>query len=111
MLQGKLPCLVVFDISSNRIRTKVGKLCFDFGLMRFQMSCFYGEISSADRVILFKKMEDLLGDEEGYVLIQPLGREDVARRLYHGPPPPESHNGRTRKGDPVAPLETLLRFE
>ena len=38
-------CLLVYDISDDRIRTKIADACLDYGLDRFQYSAFYGNIS------------------------------------------------------------------
>ena len=35
-------CLVVYDISNTRVRTKIADLCLDYGLSRIQLSAYLG---------------------------------------------------------------------
>jgi len=37
--------MVLYDVSSDRIRTKIATACEDYGLDRVQYSAFYGRLS------------------------------------------------------------------
>lgn len=49
--------LVIYDISSDRNRTKLVKYLEKFGLERIQYSGFVGELNPNDRVILAKEIK------------------------------------------------------
>jgi len=48
--------LVIYDISDDRIRLRIAKLCKSFGLNRVQKSAFLGDIPSSRRKELIKKL-------------------------------------------------------
>jgi len=74
-------CLVVYDVVDDRIRHRISETCLDYGLERFQMSGFWGRLSASRRKELFCRMVELLGKAPGRLLVQPVGSEDVERRL------------------------------
>ncbi len=61
---------VFFDISSDRIRDKVGEVCKDFGLVRFQYSGFIGRLNKNMRESLYIKLLDIIDENEAKVVIQ-----------------------------------------
>jgi CRISPR-associated protein Cas2 len=70
---------VVYDISSNRTRTKVAKRCLDFGLYRVQKSVFLGDIAvnRIEEIILFSR--ELMSLEKDSVYVFPMCHEDFER--------------------------------
>jgi len=73
-------CLVVYDVPDDAIRHGFSEACLDYGLERFQMSAFWGRLTSSRRKELFCRLVELLGKAPGRVLVQPIGAEDFERR-------------------------------
>jgi len=84
-------CLVVYDVPEDNIRHHFSETCLDFGLERFQMSAFWGHLTSARRKELFVRLTGMLGKEPGRVLVQPVANEDVERRLVLHQKPAAEH--------------------
>jgi len=106
-------CLVVYDIPNNRIRHRMSEKCLDYGLERFQWSAFWGKLSAGKRRELFHRLKDLLGEEPGRVLIQPVSRADLERRLFLNQKPPEDKPQRAIKPwaeEPGVPPPTILKL-
>ena len=57
--------LVVYDVSDDKARHKLGELCKDYGLARFQWSAFEGELSRNRREELFDRARTLLAHAPG----------------------------------------------
>lgn len=74
-------CLVVYDIVNDRVRQRISDACLDFGLERFQFSAFSGHLDPMRRRELFLKLKELLGSTAGRILIQPIGNDDLEKRL------------------------------
>ena len=75
----ELRTLVIYDIVSDRIRTRVGEVCKDYGLKRIQFSGFVGSLSRNKREELSIKLRNLLdGQDQGAkILIQPICEKDL----------------------------------
>ena len=69
-------CLVVYDISSDAIRTKVADICLDYGLNRIQYSAFLGSLSANHQQELMLKVKRRLGKSDGNVRLFPLCERD-----------------------------------
>lgn len=52
--------LVIYDITSDPLRTQVAETCLDFGLGRVQYSCFAGDLSRNRREMLEIALRGLL---------------------------------------------------
>lgn len=74
-------CVVVYDVVKDRIRSRISETCLDYGLERFQFSAFWGSLPASRRKELFYRLCELLGKSPGRILVQPVGAEDLARRL------------------------------
>ena len=72
-------CLVVYDISNDRVRTKVADICLDYGLSRIQLSAFVGNLSRAHQDELLQKVRRRLGRSPGHIALFPLCEMD-----FHG---------------------------
>lgn len=57
--------LAVFDVPDDKARRKLGELCKDYGLARFQWSAFEGELSRNKREELFERGKRLLAAAKG----------------------------------------------
>jgi CRISPR-associated protein Cas2 len=84
--------ILIYDIGSDRIRTKVADACLDYGLQRIQYSAFFGDVSGNHLEELLQRIRRLLGKEEARIEVFPLCEKDLrlrrtltARRLQ--PPP------------------------
>lgn len=69
---------VVYDISSNRARTRVARRCLDAGLYRVQRSVFLGDLPAdrADAVLAFSL--SVIGETDSVYLF-PMCRADFGR--------------------------------
>jgi CRISPR-associated protein Cas2 len=111
-------CLVVYDVPDDDIRTRFSESCLDYGLERFQFSAFWGSLSAPQRKELFHRLEKLLGDKPGRILVQPVGAEDVGRRsVLHRKAEGQlgvTDNGRKRKPrhfpEPGSEKPTILKW-
>lgn len=76
-------CLLIYDISDDRIRTKVADVCLDYGLDRIQYSAFSGNISRNHQEELFLKVRNLFGKKPGNVQLIPICGKDWENRLLY----------------------------
>ncbi|CCQ94188.1 CRISPR-associated endoribonuclease Cas2 [[Clostridium] ultunense Esp] len=74
--------LLIYDISEDRIRTKVASICKDYGLVRVQYSAFFGDLNRNHLEELQKKLKRLLKDRERWsVIIFTLSDDDVKKTI------------------------------
>ncbi|MCC7209680.1 MAG: CRISPR-associated endonuclease Cas2 [Anaerolineae bacterium] len=73
--------ILLYDITSDRIRNKVADECLNFGLDRTQYSAFIGELSRNHQEMLMLKLTALLGDSPGALLLVPVCGTDWERRF------------------------------
>lgn len=59
--------LVIYDIPSDRARTRVADACLDYGLERIQYSAFAGRLGNVHQRELELKITDLLAGEPARV--------------------------------------------
>lgn len=76
--------VLVYDISNDRARLKVSEKCLDYGLDRFQMSAFTGELNRHQQSSLIHQIEDLLEECGGNVKLFPIGEREWDARLEVG---------------------------
>ncbi|MCS7131310.1 MAG: CRISPR-associated endonuclease Cas2 [Hadesarchaea archaeon] len=67
-----MPTLVIYDISSDEIRTKLADRLFDYGLQRIQYSAFKGELNVHDREVLVKELMKFIGGGRDSIYVIPL---------------------------------------
>lgn len=63
------PVLVLYDISDDRIRTRVSDVCKDYGLDRIQFSAYSGRLTKAAREELEIRLGIILGDNSGAITV------------------------------------------
>ncbi len=80
-------CLLFYDITNDRIRTKIADACLDYGLDRVQYSVFTGLLSRNLQEELFLKTTTLLGDTEGSIVLLPICQRDWQARQEKGEMP------------------------
>lgn len=71
--------LFVYDISNDRIRTKISQICLDYGLKRIQYSAFLGDLSLNRQEELWLKCRRQLGEAAGNLQLFVLTPQDLAR--------------------------------
>lgn len=81
MVTQELRTLVMYDIEHDRVRYRVSEACLDFGLERIQFSVFRGKLNRNKREELLMLLTNLLGDEQGKILIQPMCEDDFKSAL------------------------------
>jgi len=59
--------LVIYDISEDKVRNKVGEVCKDYGLERIQWSAFFGLTDRNRREEMMLKFRQVLGKTEGII--------------------------------------------
>jgi CRISPR-associated protein Cas2 len=73
-------CIVVYDISDDRTRTKVADICLDYGLDRIQYSAFEGELVRTHQEELMLRLQEQLGKHSGNIQLYPLCERDWQQR-------------------------------
>lgn len=73
-------CVLVYDISDDRKRTKIADICLDYGLDRIQYSAFLGQLSENHQEELMLKLRKVLGRATGNIQLFPLCARDWRRR-------------------------------
>ncbi|MHC1568698.1 MAG: CRISPR-associated endonuclease Cas2 [Candidatus Syntropharchaeia archaeon] len=64
--------LVIYDITDDRLRTKVSKILKNFGCVRVQKSAFLGDMNRNMRDKLKIELERTIGKDPGNIQIYPL---------------------------------------
>ncbi len=77
---------IVYDISKDKTRNKVAKICKNYGLYRVQKSAFLGDLnkSQIDEIIL--NIKELVDKEKDSVYIFPMCNEDFEKVKMIGIP-------------------------
>lgn len=73
-------CLLVYDISDDRTRTRVADACLDYGLDRIQYSAFLGTLARTHQEELMLKIRRLVRRHGGNVQLFPVCARDWAER-------------------------------
>lgn len=73
-------CLLVYDISHDRTRTRVADACLDYGLDRIQYSAFLGTLARTHQEELMLTIRRLVRRHGGNVQLYPLCARDWAER-------------------------------
>jgi CRISPR-associated protein Cas2 len=82
--------IVIYDVPDDRTRTRVSEACLDYGLERIQYSAFRGKLSRNKREELFLRLQALVGEQPGKILVQPICEKDLKNaRLVENVKPAE----------------------
>lgn len=76
--------LLIYDITSDKVRGKVATACEDYGLDRIQYSAFSGELNRNLQEELMLKIDKLLDEEPAYVQLIPIIQDGWEKRLEVG---------------------------
>lgn len=63
---------VIYDITENKIRSRVANICKDYGLYRVQKSVFLGDLNRNDLDSLVLKSEETIDPETDSTYIFPV---------------------------------------
>ena len=81
--------LLIYDISNDRVRTRVADACLDYGLQRIQFSAFLGTLTRTHQEELMLRIKKLLGKRAGQIQLVPVCERDwEARLVVEGKPKP-----------------------
>ena len=72
--------LIIYDIPSDKLRSKAADICRDYGLDRIQFSAFLGEINHNRREELLQKIKREIGKKQANVQLFPICDKDVRLR-------------------------------
>lgn len=73
----------IYDIRSNKSRTKVANICKDFGLKRIQYSSFLGVLTKNKAEMLAIEARRYLSNKDK-LLLMPAGKEDFDKKIVMG---------------------------
>ena len=77
-------CWVMYDIQSDKARTKLAKYCKQAGLYRVQYSVFLGSLNKNRKDTLELQAEELINPETDRVYIFPMSREALRQTVLLG---------------------------
>ena len=69
---NKMQTLVIYDVSSDRLRERLANRLFDYGLQRVQLSAFSGELNPHDQHAMLKELANFVGSERDRIYVAPL---------------------------------------
>jgi CRISPR-associated protein Cas2 len=79
---------VIYDISENKLRSRVSEKCKDYGLERLQKSAFFGELDKNNAEMLALDIESILDTEEttpdDCVFILPMCSSCLSKKITIG---------------------------
>jgi len=75
---------IIYDITDNRIRSKVAKECKKAGLERVQKSVFLGKLKSSRFDELAEKCRSLIEEDQDSVYLFPFCQDDFKRIVVLG---------------------------
>lgn len=70
---------VIYDISDDRVRGKVAKICKGYGLYRVQKSAFLGDLNRNQMDELILQCKDITDREKDSVYIFPMCEDDFRK--------------------------------
>lgn len=79
-------CVLIYDITDNRIRARIADLCLDYGLERIQYSAFVGDLSAAHQREIMRRAASKLGKHPGRICLFPIGEREWSLRQEHRVP-------------------------
>ncbi|MFH0926642.1 MAG: CRISPR-associated endonuclease Cas2 [bacterium] len=77
---------LVYDITENKVRSKVAKLCKEYGLYRVQKSAFLGDLNRNQVDELALRCKELANIEKDSIYLFPLCNEDFQKVRMIGKP-------------------------
>jgi len=84
MREGELLVWVVYDITSDKIRNKIAKVCKRKGLTRVQKSVFLGTLNRTEIDEMAMMCKDSIAEDSDSVYIFPMCRDDFGKTRLVG---------------------------
>ncbi|MEM2955070.1 MAG: CRISPR-associated endonuclease Cas2 [Candidatus Nanoarchaeia archaeon] len=75
---------VIYDISENKIRSKIASKCKDYGLKRVQKSTFLGDISKNKMDMFAIEIREILKNNKNLVYIIPSCKSCFRDKIIEG---------------------------
>lgn len=75
---------VLYDVESDRARTKAAKACQQAGLYRVQFSCFLGTLTGHEKDVLQLKLEALIDATRDKVYLFPMNKAELQQTVLLG---------------------------
>ncbi len=75
---------IIYDITSNKLRSKVANKCKNYGMIRVQKSAFLGELTQNKAEMLSLEIHEVLGKSKDAVFIFPSCKECFADKIIEG---------------------------
>ena len=69
--------LLIYDIPSDRLRTKVANACLDYGLERIQYSAFQGSLTHNRQEELLQRIRRIMGSHAANIQLFPVCEKDL----------------------------------
>jgi CRISPR-associated protein Cas2 len=69
--------LLIYDIPSDRLRTKVANACLDYGLERIQYSAFQGPLTHNRQEELLQRLRRIIGPHAANIQLVPVCERDL----------------------------------
>jgi len=90
--------LVIYDISSDDVRTKLSNRLFDYGLQRIQYSAFKGELNTHDREVLTNELLKFAEGGRDSIYVLPLCERcaRLCRIIFQKSASPLAEGGKVR---------------
>lgn len=70
---------IIYDISDNKVRSRIAKACKGYGLYRVQKSAFLGNINRNEIDELSLRCKDIIDEEVDSVYIFPMCEDDFKK--------------------------------
>ncbi len=76
---------VIYDVSVDKYRNKIAKICKQAGLYRVQLSVFLGTLENDNELdTLILKIEELINTDEDSVYIFPMNKQELKQARLLG---------------------------
>lgn len=73
----EVSCLLIYDIESDRLRSRISEACLDYGLQRIQYSAFFGKLSRNRRQELSLRLRSEVNNDAAKIRVIPICQTDL----------------------------------
>jgi CRISPR-associated protein Cas2 len=77
MMRGIMILWVMYDISDDKVRSSISKICLDEGMYRVQKSIFLGELDNNIVDELKLRFEDMIDENVDSVYLLPTSKDEL----------------------------------
>lgn len=75
---------VIYDISENKVRSRIANFCKDYGLERVQESAFLGNLTKNKAEMLALEIKRFVNEKQDKVFIVPAGKDEFVKKIILG---------------------------